>query len=120
MSALTAPSTAGAGSTIVVSDTTANQGAGAVAASTTRFYLSSNTSLDTSDIVLAGARSVPALAGGGTSAGSVSLTIPSAVLAGTYYVIAKADADDAVVETQETNNTALTASKSAAISWCRL
>ena len=40
VSAVTVPFNFGAGSTIVVSDTTANQGSGMVAASVTRFYLS--------------------------------------------------------------------------------
>ena len=50
MSALTVPSTVGAGSTIVVNDMTANQGGGSVGPSTTRFYLSGNNAFDASDV----------------------------------------------------------------------
>ena len=49
----------GAGSTIVVTDTTANQGSGTVAASVTRFYLSRNAGLDASATQLAGSHAVP-------------------------------------------------------------
>ena len=94
MSALTVPSKATAGSTILVNDTTTNQRAGTVAASITRFYLSANAVLDASDILLAGSRTVPELAAGVTSTGSTSVTLPSTVAAGAYYIIAKADADN--------------------------
>jgi subtilisin family serine protease/uncharacterized membrane protein len=107
VSVLAAPATAGAGAAIVVSDTTRNQGGGAIAASVTRFYLSTNTTLDASDLLLPGGRAVPDLAAGASSAGSTTVTIPSAVTAGTYYLFAKADADNALVETQETNNMAM-------------
>jgi subtilase family serine protease len=40
VSSLTAPASAGPGTSIAVSDTVKNQGGGAGAASTTRFYLS--------------------------------------------------------------------------------
>ena len=105
VSSLTVPATSGAGATIVVSDTTKNQGAGAVAASVTRFYLSSNSLLDVSDTLLPGSRSVPNLAAGASSSGSTTLVLPSTLTTGNYYVIAKADADNAVVESQEANNT---------------
>ena len=88
-----------------VSDTTTNDGAGASAASVTRFYLSSNSSFDAGDTLLDGARSVPALDPGVSSVGPTTITIPASTPAGAYYVIAKADADGAVSETTETNNT---------------
>jgi subtilase family serine protease len=105
VSALNAPSSSGSGATIVITDTTANLRAGGVAASTTRFYLSRDTILDTSDTPLPGARAVPPLAGNASSSGSTTLALPTTIAAGAYYIIAKADADNAVVETQETNNT---------------
>ncbi len=104
---LTAPGAAGHGDAIAVSETATNQGGGASAGSTTRFYLSANAVLDAADVVLAGARSVPALAPGAASAGTTMLTIPPATGTGTYYLFAKADADAAVPETQESNNTTL-------------
>ena len=107
VTALSAPATAGAGAATVVSDTTANQGAATVPASMTRFYLSANAAFDPADRMLDGGRLVPSLAPGATSSGSTTLTIPSDVVAGSYYLVAKADADNAVGETQESNNTML-------------
>ncbi|HEX9366426.1 MAG TPA: S8 family serine peptidase, partial [Vicinamibacterales bacterium] len=63
---LSAPSAAGTGATITVTDTTKNQGAGAAPASTTRYYLSTNNLFDAGDVLL-GSRSVGALAPGASS-----------------------------------------------------
>jgi subtilase family serine protease len=106
VSSLTVPPKAGAGSAILINDTTTNKGAGAIAESVTRFYLSTNFLLDAADPLLAGARAVPDLTGGAASSGSTTVTLPPVIATGTYYLIAKADADNAVIETQETNNTA--------------
>jgi subtilase family serine protease len=103
ISALTVP--AKGGGAITVSDTTKNQGTIDVPSSMVRFYLSTNLVLDSGDTPLPGSRAVPALAPGATDSGSTTLTIPASTPAGTYYLIAKADADDTVPETQETNNT---------------
>jgi subtilase family serine protease len=103
VSSLTAPSVAGAGTPIVVSDTTTNQGGGDAPPSKTAFYLSSNGTLDAADVVL-GSRSVPVLASGAVSSGSTSLAIPAATPTGTYYVIANADDDGRIVESSDTNN----------------
>ncbi len=105
VSALTVPAMGAAGEPIVISDTTKNQGAGVAAASVTRFYLSTNPLLDAGDTLLSGNRAVPSLAGGTSSTGSTSVTIPAGMAAGAYYVIAQADADGAVSETSEINNT---------------
>ena len=104
VSALTVPAKSGAGATITVTDTTANQGGGPATASVTRFYLSANSTLDATDTPLAGGHAVPALASGVTHSLSTSLTLP-AVPTGIYYVIAKADDDNDVLESKETNNT---------------
>ncbi|MGH9255281.1 MAG: CARDB domain-containing protein [Vicinamibacterales bacterium] len=101
---LTAPSAAVAGTSISASDTTTNQGGDIAPASVTRFYLSANSSLDAADVLLA-TRPVAALAPGLSQAGSASLLIPPSTAAGTYYIIAKADGDDAMVESLENNNT---------------
>jgi subtilase family serine protease len=101
--ALTAPATGGGGSSINVTDSTTNQGGGSIGPTVTRFYLSANSVLDASDPMI-GSRSVPALDAAATSSGSTSLFIPSGISAGSYYLIAKADADDAATETSETNN----------------
>jgi subtilase family serine protease len=92
------------GAAISISDTTRNGGGGGSVASTTRLYLSTNASFDAADTPL-GARTVPGLAAGATSAGSSSVVIPAATAPGTYYVIARADDAGAVGETAENNNT---------------
>ena len=69
----------------------------------TRFYLSTNTTLDASDQLL-GSRAVPALAAGASSAASTSVTIPAGTATGTYYIVAQADALATNAETNETNN----------------
>jgi hypothetical protein len=102
ISALTAPTTGGAGQTITVSDTTKNQGAGTSGASTTRFYLSTNSTYDAGDTYL-GQRSVPSLNPGASSSGSTTVTIPPG-MCGTNYIIARANADGANGETNENNN----------------
>ena len=107
VTAITAPPEAGAGTSIVVGDTTTNQGSGAVGSSTTRFYLSENTQLDTSDVLLAGGRAVPELGAGSGNTGTITVAIPAGVPTGSYFLIAKADADGVVAETQEGNNTRL-------------
>ena len=104
VSAVTAPATASAGSTFMVTETTKNQGAGDSAASTTRFYLSVNSSLDGADVIL-GTRTVPPVAADASDTATTSLTLPERTATGSYYVIAHADAANAVVETLESNNT---------------
>ena len=104
VSALTGPWRAAQGTSLVVSDTTRNQGGGAAGASVTRFYLSGNGALDATDVLL-GSRAVAALAAGASSLASTSLAIPAGTVAGSYYVIARTDDEGAVVETVETNNT---------------
>jgi subtilase family serine protease len=104
VSALTVPATAGSGGAITLTDTTRNQGGGGAAASTTRFYLSRDGTLDAGDVALGG-RAVPAQAAGASHTGSTVVTIPAATASGAYFIIARADADDAVPETLEGNNT---------------
>ena len=103
VTALTAPSAAGAGATIAVSDTTANQGGGLAPASTTRFYLSTNYTLDAGDVALE-SRAVPALDQGASSPFTTNVTVPAGTPTGTYYFMAKSDAGDAVPESSEANN----------------
>ena len=105
VSSLTAPTNVSAGTTIVVSVTTKNQGVGAAGASTTRFYLSANGLLDSGDGLLNGAQIVPSLAPGAVSSASVSIDIPGGLTPGSQYLFAKADADDVLNESQEANNT---------------
>jgi subtilase family serine protease len=101
---VTSPSTVNAGATLTVTETVSNGGGGAGPASVTRFYLSVNSTLDAGDVLLSPGRTVPALAPGGTSTGSTVVTVPSSTAPGKYYILAKADGDETVVETSDTNN----------------
>ena len=76
VSALSGPTTAGSGQSILVSDTTTNQGSGQADASTTRFYLSDNFGLDAQDVDL-GSRPVPVLGPGASDSTTSTLTIPA-------------------------------------------
>jgi subtilisin family serine protease len=101
----TAPSAVAAGAPMTVSVTTKNQGGGPAGPSTTAFYLSANTLVDSTDTRLPDTVSVPALAPGVSSAAvAIPINVPSDVAARTYYVIAKTDADNAVVEVSKANN----------------
>ncbi len=107
ISSLTVPSTALAGQTIIVSDVTNNLGPGNAGTSTTKFYFSKNTRYDAKDVYL-GSRAVPTLLSGASSSGSTSVTLPSGIRAGNYYIIAIADADKVVPEANEANNNRVT------------
>jgi trimeric autotransporter adhesin len=103
ISAMTAPATAAAGSAIAVSDTTKNQGGGSAGVSSTYFYLSANVLVDASDVLL-GSRPVGVLVAGAVDSATTTLTIPANTATGVYYVLAKADGEGTVAETQESNN----------------
>ncbi len=105
VSSLVVPVKGGAGATISVTDTTSNDGDRAAAPSSTRFYLSVNSTWDAADVLLTAAHQVPGLAEGTADTTPTTVTIPTGTATGAYYVIAKADADNAVVEAKETNNT---------------
>lgn len=92
-----------AGGTAVMTDTTKNQGAAASPVSSTSYYLSKNTVLDSTDTLLGG-REVPGLAVGALDTGSATVALPDPLDAGTYWVFAKADGPGAIVESNEANN----------------
>lgn len=75
-----------------------------VTSNTIKFYLSTDATITTADIVLTGTLSVTALAAGASSAGSTTVTVPTTVPPGTYTVGACADATSTQPETIETNN----------------
>jgi subtilase family serine protease len=99
-----APSSANPGQSITLTDKTMNKGAGVADPSQTYFYLSTNSRIDASDILI-GSRDVPALAGGVRSSGTTTVTIPEGTAIRKWYLIAKADGEEVVTETSETNNT---------------
>jgi subtilase family serine protease len=104
ISALSVPTTGGAGQSIVLTETTKNQGAGAADASFTQFYISANSAYNATDILIGG-RTVGTLAAGTSSSASTTVTVPEGTAGGVWYIIARADGETVVVETTETNNT---------------
>lgn len=102
ISAAKAPKVAAPGATISVRDTTRNSGSGLASPTTTRIWLSTDKTLDGSDIAL-GARDVPALAAGAQHVANTSVTLPS-VAPGSYYLLVQADADGESGESNEADN----------------
>ena len=92
----------GAGATVTVTDVTRNDAATAAPATTTRLYYSAVATFDGS-AVMVGSRAVPALGPGQISTGTISFTLPAGDV-GVRYLFVKADADGAVVESNEGNN----------------
>jgi hypothetical protein len=98
------PTVAMPGASFSATDTVKNQGVGAAGASATRYYLSADQQKSGGAVLLGGSRSVSSLAAGQSSSGSTTVTIPSSMALGTYYLLACADELNAVAETSETNN----------------
>ena len=105
VSALTAPASAVAGATIAVTDTTKNLSGGPAfpGTSNTKIWLSTDSVLDGGDTLL-GTRAVPSLNAGASSLGTTNVVIPAGQTPGSYFLIANADADGSVPESNETNN----------------
>jgi hypothetical protein len=101
--ALSAPSSAAAGSDITIDETTKNNGGDSAKPSTTTYYLSKNRKLDAGDIVL-GAHEVRRLRPTRTDSAATSVTIPSAIAPGDYYILAIADDGSVISEYNERNN----------------
>jgi hypothetical protein len=92
------------GGSFQVTDTTENLGTASAGASTTRYRLSADNTIDGTDILLTGTRTVPGLAAGGSSTDSVTVTVPLATPTGTYYLGACADDTGAITESSEVDN----------------
>ena len=92
------------GASFSVTDTAKNNGAVSAKGSTTRYYLSTNTTRSSDDKLMGGGRGVPTLAAIASSTGTVNITIPSTTALGTYYLLACADDTSVVVETNDGNN----------------
>jgi hypothetical protein len=105
VTALGAPASAQPGESISVANTVANLGQTTAAASVLRIYLSGDSVCTTGDTYLPPERTVPGLAVGGTSTANSTVTIPAGTALGDRYVCAITDYDDAIAETDETNNT---------------
>jgi subtilase family serine protease len=100
--ALGAPSTVVRGTSFTITDTTRNAG-GASPQTATSYYLSANSTLDASDVLL-GSHPVGALLADGAQNGQATVVVPPTQAAGNYYIIAKADGGDLATEISETNN----------------
>jgi subtilase family serine protease len=113
MTAVSGPATGIIGKTIAVANTARNQGSNTTGVSSRiDFYLSVDNLFSTAgdNFQLTGSRTVSSLAGGAISTGTTTVTIPASgpgtVPQGTYYLLAFADAANAVTnELDETNNT---------------
>ena len=90
------------GSTITISNTAKNQGNVKSNGFYVNFYLSKDSSITTSDILI-GQQYIPILSAGATNSTTNSFTLPSDI-SGNYYVGAIADPNNIVAETNELNN----------------
>lgn len=97
------PVNVGPGSTVAVTDTTRNPGSTIAPPTVTGIYYSTNALLDAEDLLI-GSRGVPSLSPGAVSAGVTSVQIPPSATTGVAYLFAKADIQNAVVESLESNN----------------
>jgi sugar lactone lactonase YvrE len=101
------PALAMKGSRFAVTDSVANQGPLGADPTTTRYYASANSQWGPEDRLLVGTRAVPALAAGASfpvTPTPVTVSIPSNMAAGTYFILACADNTRRVIESSETNN----------------
>lgn len=83
--------------------TVKNQGDWDANASKVEFYLSSNSSLSSSDFLI-GTGNISGLNVGNSDVHTGSFTIPTTVAPGKWYIIAKCDSDDDITEANENNN----------------
>ncbi|SHI69889.1 Por secretion system C-terminal sorting domain-containing protein [Hymenobacter daecheongensis DSM 21074] len=98
-------STVASGGIINLGATVRNQGSGDAGSSQLGYYLSTNTTLDASDVSL-GTTSGGLLGAGLSAQRGGNFTIPAATTAGSYYVLYVVDPQNSVTESNETNNTA--------------
>jgi uncharacterized repeat protein (TIGR01451 family) len=101
------PSTLVAGQTTTASVTVANTGTAPAGASTTAFFLSTDTTLSGNDTQL-GTVSVPPLAAGETATVQSALVVPPLAPSNTYTVIVEADSSNSVPEATKSDNMATT------------
>lgn len=104
------PASASPNGWITLSEVVRNIGvASASGWSNVRYYISADDAWSADDAALSGYRSVPALAPNASSSGTRTMRLPSVLAPGTWRVLACADADDAIPESDETNNCAASA-----------
>ncbi|WP_179225471.1 CARDB domain-containing protein [Hymenobacter mucosus] len=92
-----------AGSSLSVSTQLRNQGTGAAASSPLGYYLSTNTTFESTDLLI-GSNNGSAVLSGQSYVRSGQYTIPASIAPGTYYLLHVADPQNTVLESDETNN----------------
>ena len=98
------PASVNIGASFSVTDTAKNSGIAAAGVSVTRYYLSPTTSKTSSSQLLTGSRSVPALAVNAISTGTVTVSVPSGVPHGAYYLLVCANDTGTAAESSTANN----------------
>ena len=96
--------TGGAGLPLTITDTTKNVGGGDAGPSTTALYISTSAVFNATSATLIGTHPVPALPAGTSSTATTTVTLPSTLTTGTYFILAVADTGNAIAETSEANN----------------
>ena len=105
VSAISGPSSATRGSAMSISWSIKNQGAASANPNYSRAYLSTNTTISTSDTPVFTCNHGSGIAVGSTRTCTGSPTVPS-LAPGTYYLGVFADYTGLILESNETNNTA--------------
>jgi hypothetical protein len=98
------PTSGAAGSSATVSFTIRNQGDGEALASTTNIRINSNPSIPTVNDPLLASISTPSIPAGGTHPITRSVTIPSGLELGTYYIWVIADVGSTANQSDESND----------------
>jgi hypothetical protein len=97
--------TVNAGGSVALTTAVRNQGTAPAGPFAIGFRLSRNRVWgDDDDVTIPATRTVAALAGSASNIATATLAVPASVPGGTYYVLARADAGEAVPETDESNN----------------
>ena len=92
-------------STVSISATTKNNGNAVAGASTTKYWLSNDTTFDSSDVLLS-TQNINSLSAGGSQSASYSFVYNSSWGTGTKYILFQADSGSVVAESNESNNVA--------------
>lgn len=104
INAVSGPSGTRVGASLPVTYHVTNQGDAAAAAFKVAIYLSEDAKIEPSKDILLKRHVLSGLAAGATAKRTTTVTIPLAVAPGAYYLGAKADAQNVVAESSETNN----------------
>lgn len=105
---VTVPASAARGDTVRVFVSVTNVGTGAAGSFRIGLYWSTDTSISIADQIWASCP-ISALSSGGRATCTGDITVPTSLTPGTYYVGGIVDDEDAVTESDETNNTASSA-----------